>query len=329
MLAIRIDRHGGPEVLTPVAVAEPSASPGQVLVRHEVIGVNFVDTQHRAGTPYPVEAPLVPGIEAAGRIVQADPAADGWAVGDRVAYAGPMVGVYAEIAAVEAHDLVAVPDALSLELAATSLLQGMTAHVVTHDVHECSPGQVALVHAAAGGTGSLVSQYLLRQGAAVIGTVSSEAKAAFLRDLGVAHVVNRHQEDVVAAVRRVAPAGADVVFDSVGAATFEVSLRAARAKGVIVAFGQSSGPVPPTDIARLSGLTGEGLPGSLWLTWPTLVDYNATPDDLARRAAAVFDAVAVGDIVPAVAESFPLARAADAHRLIESGTVIGKVLLEV
>lgn len=329
MFAVRVDTHGGPEVLREVEVAAPDPGPGQVLVRHEAIGVNYVDTQHRAGVPYPVDLPLVPGIEAAGRVVGVGAGVEELGEGDRVAYAGPMVGVYAELAAVPAAVLVPIPDQLSSKAAAAVLLQGMTAHVMCHDVHDGSAGEWALVHAAAGGTGSLLVQFLLHQGVRVLASASSVHKTQYLRSLGVEHVINHRQADLVEAVHSIVAGGVDVVFDSVGRATFEASLRAVRAMGLIVAFGQSSGPVPPMDIARLSGLTGEGLPGSVWLTWPTLTDYNSTRQALVGRAAAVFGAVLDGTIRPAVAEVLPLRDAARAHQLLEAREVIGKVLLEV
>jgi NADPH2:quinone reductase len=261
VLAVRIDAHGGPEVLCPVELAEPSPEPGEVLVRHEVIGVNYVDTQHRAGAPYSVQLPLIPGIEAAGHVAGVGPGVDRLREGDRVAYAGPMVGVYAELAAVPQDVLVPVPDQLPSRAAAAVLLQGMTAHAMTHDVHQGSAGEWALVHAAAGGTGSLLVQFLIQQGVTVLATTSSERKAEYLHGIGVEHVINSRRVDLVEAVRAIAPGGVDVVFDSVGRASFEASLRAVRPQGLLVAFGQSSGPVPPIDIARLSGLTGEGCPG--------------------------------------------------------------------
>jgi NADPH2:quinone reductase len=208
------------------------------------------------------------------------------------------------------------------------LLQGMTAHAMTHDVRRGSAGETALVHAAAGGTGSLLVQFLLHQGVTVLASTSSERKAAYLRELGIPHVL-RGGADLAAEVRRVVPAGVDVVYDSVGRATFEASLHAVRSKGAIVAFGQSSGPVAPMDIARLSGLTGEGLPGSVWLTWASLTDYNSTREALVNRARAVFAAVQDGTLNPAIAETVPLREAAHAHQLLESRTVIGKVLLDV
>jgi NADPH:quinone reductase len=329
VLAVRIDAHGGPEVLCAVEVAEPAPGPGQVLVRHEVIGVNYVDTQHRAGAPYPVQLPLIPGIEAAGQVVSVGPGVDGLREGDRVAYAGPIVGVYAELAAVPQDVLVPVPDELPSQAAAAVLLQGMTAHAMTHDVHQGSAGEWALVHAAAGGTGSLLVQFLIEQGVRVLASTSAQPKAEYLRGLGVERVINHRHSDLVEAVRALVPGGVDVVFDSVGRATFEASLRSVRPRGLIVAFGQSSGPVAPMDIARLSGLTGEGLPGSVWLTWPTLVDYNSTRETLVGRAAAVFGAVVEGTIRPAIAESLPLRDAARAHELLEAREVIGKILLEV
>jgi NADPH2:quinone reductase len=326
--AVRIDAHGGPEVLCPVELAEPSPEPGEVLVRHEVIGVNYVDTQHRAGAPYSVQLPLIPGIEAAGHVAGVGPGVDRLREGDRVAYAGPMVGVYAELAAVPQDVLVPVPDQLPSRAAAAVLLQGMTAHAMTHDVHQGSAGEWALVHAAAGGTGSLLVQFLIQQGVTVLATTSSERKAEYLHGIGVEHVINSRRVDLVEAVRAIAPGGVDVVFDSVGRASFEASLRAVRPQGLLVAFGQSSGPVPPIDIARLSGLTGEGLPGSVWLTWPTLVDYNSTREALVRRAGAVFGAVLEGAIRPVIAELLPLRHAARAHELLEAREVIGKILLE-
>jgi NADPH2:quinone reductase len=329
MLAIRIDELGGPDVLRPVEVPVPVIGPSELLVRHEWVGVNYVDTQHREGTPYPVTLPLIPGIEAAGTVAAVGAAVRGYTLGDRVAYAGPMVGVYAELAAVPEAVAVAVPDGLATRDAAAVLLQGMTAHMVTHDVRAGSPGAAALVHAAAGGTGSLVVQYLIHQGATVLATASSPAKAAYIRSLGVEHVLASRDPDLARAVRDIVPGGVDVVYDSVGRSTFETTLRVLRTGGLIVAFGQSSGPVPPIDIARLSGLTGEGLPGSLWLTWPTLSDHNATRDALVGRAAAVFEAVLDGVLQPSVAATFPLRDAARAHERLASREVIGKILLEV
>jgi NADPH2:quinone reductase len=172
-------------------------------------------------------------------------------------------------------------------------------------------------------------QFLLQQGVRVLASASSAQKAQYLRGLGVDQVINAQRVDLVEAVRGIVAGGVDVVFDSVGRASFEASLRAVRAKGLIVAFGQSSGPVPPMDIARLSGLTGEGLPGSVWLTWPTLTDHNQTRQALVGRAAAVFGAVLEGTIRPTIAASLPLRHAARAHQLLEAREVIGKVLLEV
>lgn len=297
-------------------------------MRHEVIGANFVDTQHRAGAPYPVELPLIPGIEAAGRVMAVGPDAHGLRQGDRVAYAGPMVGVYAEAAAVPVDVLVPIPDELTSQAAAAVLLQGMTAHAMAHDVHRPTAGESALVHAAAGGTGSLLAQFLIDQGMTVLASTSSRQKAEYLHSIGVEHVINYRESDLVEAVRAIVPDGVDVVFDSVGRATFEASLRSVRPKGQFVAFGQSSGPVPPMDIARLSGLTGEGLPGSLWLTWASLGDYNDTRDALVRRAAEVFKAVLDGAISPTIAGSLPLSNAARAHELLETRAVTGKLVLE-
>jgi NADPH:quinone reductase len=329
MLAIRIDVHGGPEVLRPVEMATPELGPTDVLVRHEWIGVNYVDTQHRAGRPYPVTLPLIPGIEAAGTVGAVGAAVRSFRLGDRVAYAGPMVGVYADQAAVPEDVAVPVPGTLSTRDAAAVLLQGMTAHMVTHDVHAGSSSETALVHAAAGGTGSLVVQFLVQQGTTVVGTASSTEKARFVRSVGARHVLDSRRPDLADAVRALVPGGVDVVYDSVGRATFESTLRAVRAGGLIVAFGQSSGPVPPIDIARLSGLTGEGLPGSLWLTWPTLNDHNATRSALVDRAAAVFRSVENGGLRPSVAAIYPLREAARAHERLEGRDVIGKILLEV
>lgn len=328
MLAIRIDVHGGPEVLRPVDVARPKPSVDEVLVRHEWIGVNFVDTQHRAGTPYPVTLPLVPGIEAAGIVVEPGGGVTDLAPGDRVAYAGPMVGVYAEFSAVPRSVLVGVPPGLATRDAAAVLLQGMTAHLMTHDVHRGQPGETALVHAAAGGTGTLLVQFLRSQGVMVIASASPGPKTDYLSSIGVDQVLDSRRPDLADAVHAIVPGGVDVVFDSVGRATFETSLRAVRPMGLIVEFGQSSGPVPPIDIARLSGLTGEGLPGSLTLTWPTLSDHNGTREALVRRAAAVFGAVLDGTLRPAVAATFPLRDADRAHELLESRSVVGKLLLE-
>jgi NADPH2:quinone reductase len=328
MRAIRVDAFGGPEALGLVEVPTPEPQPGEVLVRHTAIGVNFVDTQHRAGTPFDVTLPLIPGTEAAGMVAALGAEVENVRVGDRVAYAGIMPGVYAEYAAVPAERLVPVPDGLGDRMAAAALLQGTTAHYLSHSAYSLGPDDTALVHAAAGGVGRLLVQLAKHRRAAVIGVVSTEAKARIARSDGADHTIVPTGGRFAAEARRLTGGrGVDVVYDSVGNATFEESLSALRTRGLLVAYGVASGPVPPFDIRNLAGFSRPAGNGSLFITWPSNGDYTATREELLWRAAEVFGQVSARTLNVEIAGTFHLSEAATAHRLLESREVTGKLLL--
>jgi NADPH:quinone reductase len=333
--AIVVSRFGGPEVLEPTEVDEPRATAGEVVVAHEFVGVNFVDTQHRAGAPYPVELPLIVGIEAAGTVVAVGDEVGDVAVGERVAYGGPMPGVYAERAAVPADQLVSVPDDVGLDVAAGALLQGWTAHMLAEhaEAYRRMPwatdeAPTVVVYAAAGGTGSLLVQMLVATGARVLGIASGPAKCDTVRAFG-AEAIDRRRDDPVEAVREAVGTGADVVIEGIGGPTFDQARRMLHARGHLVSFGQSAGPAPPIDPALLSGISAAGGPGSLSLTWPTLNNHNATAGRRRQRAADVFSMIGDGRVQLRIDAVLPLAEAAEAHRRLEAGSTIGKLLLEV
>jgi len=328
MRAIRVDAFGGPDVLQVVELPTPEPQEGEALVCHTAIGVNFVDTQHRAGAPYSMVLPFIPGTEAAGIVAAVGPAVTGVQVGDRVAYAGVMPGVYAECAAVPAVRLVPVPEGLDMRMAAAALLQGTTAHYLSHSAYPLQPGDTALVHAAAGGVGRLLVQLAKQRGASVIAVVSNQAKARIARADGAEHTIVASASGFAAEVRRLTNGrGVDVVYDSVGQATFEESLAALRARGLLVAYGQASGAVPPFDIVQLAGFNRPPGNGSLFITWSSNADYTATREELLWRARDVFDGMLNGTLRVEIAETFALSEAATAHRLLESRTLIGKLIL--
>jgi NADPH:quinone reductase len=327
MRAIRVDMFGGPEVLRLVEMPQPVPGPGEALVQHSAIGVNLVDTQHRAGTPYPIALPLIPGTEAAGVVAAIGSGVGDVRVGDRVAYMS-MPGVYAEYAAVSAEQLVPVPDRLDLRMAAASLLQGTTAHYLSHSTYPLQPGDTALVHAAAGGVGRLLVQFAKQRGAAVIAVVSSEAKARVARADGADHTIVMSSGGFADLARRLTDGrGVDVVYDSVGRATFEESLAALRARGLLAAYGQASGPVRPFEIVRLAGFNRPARNGSLFITWSSNSDYTTTRAELLWRAADVFGGILEGTLHVEVAGSFSLSEAARAHQLLERRGVTGKLIL--
>lgn len=328
MKAILIHQHGGPEVLQLEAIPAPKPQAREVLVKNQAIGVNFVDTQHRAGLNYPVKLPLIPGIEAAGLVEAVGSEVSEFSVGDRVAYAGYMGGNYAQYTVVPAEKLIPIPPRLTFEAAAATLLQGMTAHCLAYSVYPIKAGDRVLIQAAAGGVGLLLVQLAKQQGARVIGAVSTPEKAELVRAVGADHVLVHNQVDFeIETMRLTQGEGVHAVYDSVGRPTFDKGLKVLRAQGYMVVFGLSGGPVPLFDINRLSGITGSGHKGSLFLTWATLSDYTAKREDLLWRAGEVFDRVAAGSLTVPVARIFPLREAAEAHRLIESRQVIRKVLL--
>jgi NADPH2:quinone reductase len=283
-------------------------------------GVNFIDVYFRTGA-YPRPLPFVCGLEGAGVVEAKGKGVTGPEVGARVAWAG-VPGSYATHLIAPADRVVAVPEAVSDSVAAAAMLQGMTAHYLVHGCREIRRGEVALVHAAAGGAGLLLVQLLKRAGARVIGTCSTKEKEAIARAAGADDVIRYTEEDFAEGVRRITGGrGADVVYDSVGRDTFEGSLQSLRPRGLLVLFGQSSGAVPPFDLNRLNGA------GSLFVTRPSLAHYTADRAELTERAGAVFDAIREGSLAVRIGGEYPLAEAADAHRALAGRATTGKLLL--
>jgi NADPH2:quinone reductase len=305
-----------------IDVPPPAPGPGDVLVAISASGVNFIDIYFRSGL-YKSEHPIVLGSEAAGTVERVGNGVTNVAVGDRVAYT-MMRGSYAEYAVVPAAHVVKIPDAISFETAAAVMLQGTTAHYLTHSTFPLEASHTCLVHAAAGGTGGLVIQMAKARGARVFGTVSTDAKAREVRALGADEAIVYTRLDFEAEVRRLTDGrGVDVVYDSVGQTTFDKSLKVLRPRGMMVLFGQSSGPVPPFDPAVLNAR------GSLFLTRPSLAHHLAVPDELRWRVDEVMALVASGGMKVRVSAVYPLAEAARAHRDLESRATTGKVLLRV
>jgi len=320
MKAIQIHQTGGPEVLTLAEIPIPTPGPGQVLVKIAATGVNFIEIYFREGR-YKAPLPLVPGMEAAGTVEQLGDGVEDFAVGDPVASTGVM-GSYAEYALVPASQLVKVPAGLDLKQAAAAILQGMTAHYLSHSTFPLKSGDTALIHAAAGGTGQLLVQMAHAIGARVIATVSTTAKAELARTAGADEVILYTEADFEAETKRLTDGrGVDVVYDSVGMTTFEKSLNCLRPRGMMVLFGASSGAVPPFDLIQLSTR------GSLFVTRPTLKDYIATRKDLEWRAGDVFRWIAEGKLRLRTEHNYPLADAARAQIDIASRNTTGKLLL--
>ena len=319
MKAIQIQKTGGPEVLEFVEVPTPEPGSGQVLVRIEASGVNFIDTYLREGR-YPAPLPFIPGQEASGVVVALGEGVTGFHEGDRVAWTGTR-GTYAEFACAPANDLLHVPAGLSSEQAAAALTQGFTAHYLAYDTYAIQRGDTVLIHAGAGGVGLLLTQMAKRLGATVITTVSTEEKAALSREAGADHTILYTHQDFREEVLKIAPGGLPVVYDSVGKTTFEDSLKCLRPRGLMALYGASSGAVPMFDLIRLAGL------GSLYVTRPTLKDYVRTREELEKRAADVFSWAVAGELNLRIEFRYPLAEAAQAQRDLEGRKTTGKVLL--
>lgn len=317
----RIDRTGGPEVIGWKEAELPPPGPGQVRMRNTVIGLNFIDTYHRSGL-YPVPLPSGLGLEAAGVIEAVGEGVTGFVAGDRVATFGPELGAYATARNLAASSLFRLPDGVSDEAAAAALLKGCTAEFLVERCARVQPGWTVLVHAAAGGVGQLLVQWLKSIGAQVIGTVGSPAKQAIARAAGADHVLLSREEDVAARVRDLTGgAGVPVIFDGVGAATWETSLGACARRGLVISYGNASGPVEGVKLATLNQH------GSLFATRPKLFDYYAEPTERAAGAARLFERIATGALRPAIGRRFALAEAAEAHRAIEAGETSGSTLL--
>ena len=320
MKAIRVHNFGSPEVLQIDHVPIPEPEAGEARIKIEAIGVNFIDIYHRTGL-YPLQTPSTLGMEGAGMVDAVGEGVTEVKIGDRVAYA-MIPGSYAEYAIVPAAKLAPIPASLDAKSAAAIMLQGMTAHYLTHSTYALKPGETALVHAAAGGVGVLLVQVAKRLGARVIGTVSTEAKARLAREAGADEIILYTQSDFLAEVKRMTnDKGVHVVYDSVGATTFEKSLDCLRPRGYIVLFGQSSGPVAPFDPGKLAAK------GSLFLTRPSLNHYTLDRAELLRRAGDLFQWIAAGQLQLRIENSFPLSRAAEAQKLLEGRKTTGKLVL--
>lgn len=320
MRAIRFEQTGGPEVLQLVEVDAPQPRPGQVLIRHEAIGINFIETYLRSGL-YPMKLPSGLGGEAAGVVEAVGEGVTRFKVGDRVAAAGTSFS-YAEKSVVSAGRAVAVPDGVDLKIAAAALLKGMTVEFLVRRLHRVEAGETVLWHAGAGGVGQIAIQWLKALGAVVITTVGSAAKAARVRELGADHVILYRDQDVAAEVRRITEGkGVPVAYDSVGKDTFEGTLKSLARRGVFVSFGNASGPAPPVEGRQLM------LNGSLFFTRPTMNDYQATTEELDASAGALFEMISSGKIQVEIGQTFPLAEARKAHEALESRATIGASLL--
>jgi len=320
MRAIQVRETGGPEKMQSVDLPRPAPGPQQALVKIAASGVNFIDVYFRAGH-YKADLPVILGSEGAGTVESIGPGVTEVTAGDRVAWA--MVrGSYAEYAVVPAAQLVKIPDGVDFQHAAAAMLQGMTAHYLTHSTYPLKAGDACLVHAAAGGVGLLLVQMARRIGARVFGTVSTEAKRQLARQAGADEIIIYTHQDFEAEIKRLTSGrGVDVVYDSVGATTFEKSLNSLRPRGLLALFGQSSGPVPPFDPNVLNGK------GSLFLTRPSLAHHCLTRAELLWRAGDVLGWVASGELKIRIDRAYPMADAAQAHRDLEARRTAGKLLL--
>lgn len=321
MRAVRLDRAGGPEVLEIAVVPIPQPGPGEVLVRHHAIGLNFIDIYQRDGL-YPLTYPTGLGLEAAGIVEAVGEGVTRFAVGDRIAYANGPPGAYAEAHVVHQDRAVCLPDDIGFDTAAAAMLKGMTAEYLVQRVFHVKHSDAILVHAAAGGVGLILCQWAHSLGATVIGTVGSEAKAELAKAHGCDHVILYDREDVAARVREITGgAGVAVVYDSVGAATLDASLSSLRRRGVFVTYGNASGPVPPLEPLRLA----RG--GSLFMTRPTLFDYVSTPEELDASAEALFAVIRSGAVRIEIGQTFPLDQVRQAHEALAGRRTVGSTLL--
>jgi NADPH2:quinone reductase len=320
--AIRIHEHGGPDVLRWEEVPKPSPGPGEALVRHAAVGLNYIDVYFRTGLYKPPALPAVIGMEGAGTVEAVGEGVTDLAPGDRVAYATAPIGAYAEFRTLKAERLVKLPESISFDTAAAMMLQGMTAEYLLLRTYKVQPGQTILVHAAAGGVGLILCQWAKHLGCTVIGTVSSDAKAELARAHGCDHPIVYTREDFQARVKditggRMLP----VVYDSVGRDTFQKSIDCLAPLGMMVVYGNASGPVPPFELSMLAAK------GSLFITRPTLATYTARREDLQASAAALFEVVQKGVVRIEVNQRFALKDAAEAHRALEGRRTTGSTIL--
>jgi len=322
--AIRIHQTGGPEVLRWEAIELPAPGVGEVLLRQTAVGLNYIDVYFRTGLYAAPTMPFIPGLEGAGVVEAVGPEVTALAVGDRVAYASAPIGAYAEARLMPADRLVKIPDSISDEQAAAMMLQGMTTQYLVRRTYKIQPGETILVHAAAGGVGLMLCQWAKHLGATVIGTVSSEEKAALARANGCDYPVIYTREDFQARVLEITNGQkVPVVYDSVGVDTFAKSLDCLAPLGMMVLFGQASGPVPPFELGTLAAK------GSLFITRPTLFSYTAKREDLVTTAQELFEVVSKGVVKIAVNQTYPLAEAAQAQRDLEARKTTGSTVLKV
>lgn len=318
---VRFAAPGGPDVLRLENVALPEPAPGEVLVRHTAVGLNYQDVYHRSGF-YPLPLPSGVGTEAAGVVERAGPGVTDLRAGDRIVYAGGTVGAYASHRAVPAARVVKIPDGLSDEVAAAVMLKGMTVEYLLNRCYAVKPGQFVLFYAAAGGVGTIAGQWGRHLGATMIGVAGGAEKCRHAREHGFAEVIDRTREDVVERVKAITGgAGVPVVYDSVGKATFDASIKSLAPRGFFVSFGTTTGPPPPVEAGLLQKQ------GSLYFTRPTLVTYTAAREELVSSAAAVFDLVMRGAIAVRIGARYPLADAARAHADLEGGRTVGSSIL--
>ncbi len=319
--AIRIHQTGGPEVLCWEAVDLPAPAPGEATVRHHAVGLNYIDTYHRTGL-YPLPLPSGIGLEGAGVVEAVGEGVTEVKVGDRVAYAGGPIGAYAEVRNIPAHRLLILPDSIGFDTGAAMMLQGLTAAYLLRKTYRVQPGDAVLIHAAAGGVGLIACQWAKALGATVIGTVGSPAKAELARAHGCDHVINYATENFTQRVRDITGGeGVAVVYDGVGKDTFTGSLDSLRPMGMMVSYGNASGPVPPVDLILLSQK------GSLFITRPTLMTYTAQRADLLELGRELFDRVASGQLRIEVNQRYALRDAAQAHRDLEARKTTGSTIL--
>jgi NADPH2:quinone reductase len=320
MLAIEATEKGGPEVLKAVEKAAPTPQPGQIVVRHKAIGLNLIETYQRGGL-YPVPYPVVLGGEAAGVVEAIGEGVTRFREGDRVAYTAGF-GAYSEANAVPAARTARLPDGISFETGAAAFLKGMTSEFLLRRCYPIQPGETALIHAAAGGVGQIMVQWAKALGAKVIAAAGSAEKLAIAQNLGADYLVNYNTEDVAARVREITNGkGVPVAYDSVGAATFESTLASLAKRGMFVSYGNASGPPPAFAPLRLAQA------GSVYITRPTLMDYNLTPEDLDASAAALFAVIESGAVKINIGRTFALNDAREAHIAMEARATTGSSLL--
>ena len=319
--AIRIQQHGGPEVLQWQDVDIGTPGSGEVRIKHHAVGLNFIDVYHRTGL-YPLEMPSGIGLEGAGVIEAIGEGVSELAVGDRVAYAAPPIGAYAEVRLMPAHRLVKLPDTIDFQTAAAMMLQGMTTQYLIRRTYRVQAGDTVLFHAAAGGVGLIACQWLKHLGATVIGTVGSDAKAELAKAHGCDYPVVYTRENFVERVKEITNGeGVPVVYDSVGKDTWDGSLNSLQKMGMLVSFGNASGAVDPFPPGMLAAK------GSLFLTRPTLMDYTAKREDLLATAQDLFDVVGSGAVKIEINQTYPLAEAEQAHRDLEARKTTGSTVL--